>query len=323
MSKRQLKNPKLQVQGEDLIIWSQDRFDAGTYLDIPASDIPNNSIAQLVNAYSYPQWIEGRRGSKLYSSTALPTISTGYTASKSGTIITRTSGNKFGAADIGRYFVWDDGVNDQIIALIDEDNVAVAISETKSSQRGSIRGAVYGLSFHEETKKIVLHIDTRIFISDRAVSSWTEAIGLSFMSLCAGKSVMWPMDKYMIVFNANGIFKVRIDVSSPYYYQINSQVPTKLMDGSASTVTGDFVRRHTYTMSRLLNITSGGDRTTLEGEDGSPVVIEQESGSTKLNEDNIDYGETLNPLKFGTSVENMGKLTGGYIDSGMDTPCRS
>jgi hypothetical protein len=63
---------KNRSQAQQEVRFEQDRFNNGYIADIPGSDLPKDSMALLENFNAYPEYLEGRSGSQLYSSTALP-----------------------------------------------------------------------------------------------------------------------------------------------------------------------------------------------------------------------------------------------------------
>ncbi len=58
--------------GQQEVTFKQERFDAGYIYDLPASDLPKDSMALLENFNAYPEYLEGRSGTQLYSATSLP-----------------------------------------------------------------------------------------------------------------------------------------------------------------------------------------------------------------------------------------------------------
>lgn len=64
-----IKNRK-QSQKEQL--FQEGRFDAGWINDLPASDLPKGGMALLENFVGFPEYIEGRSGSRKFSDTVLP-----------------------------------------------------------------------------------------------------------------------------------------------------------------------------------------------------------------------------------------------------------
>jgi len=73
--------------------------------------------------------------------------STGYYGYKSGTTITRTSGVAFTAADVGRYFGWNNGKSDKIVAYIDANRVTTATSSTIGSLAIPSAGRISTVNF--------------------------------------------------------------------------------------------------------------------------------------------------------------------------------
>lgn len=65
-------------QGQQEVRFEQARFDGGWVNDLPGSDLPKDTMALLENFNAYPEYLEGRSGTQLYSSLTLPGSGTIY-----------------------------------------------------------------------------------------------------------------------------------------------------------------------------------------------------------------------------------------------------
>lgn len=63
---------KNRPQAQKEVRFEQDRFDGGYVNDIPPSDLPKDTMALLENFNAFPEYLEGRSGSQLYSALTLP-----------------------------------------------------------------------------------------------------------------------------------------------------------------------------------------------------------------------------------------------------------
>jgi hypothetical protein len=63
---------KNRKQGQQEVHFDQERFDGGWINDLPGSDLPKDTMALLENFRAYPEYLEGRPGTQLYSATTLP-----------------------------------------------------------------------------------------------------------------------------------------------------------------------------------------------------------------------------------------------------------
>lgn len=307
-----IKNPQNKVNAERPFDWDQRDFGGGTYLDPPASEIPDNSVVRADNCKVFPKWIEGRSGTKKWGTATLPVLSgrNNYEATKSGTTITKTAGNDFTAEDVDNYFIWPDGTHEQITGFISSTQVSVesgtSHSPATASDPASIRGPVNGWIFHQSKRLIVLHIDTRFFYSTAALPSWTEIYKKCYESPISDVSVMKIFSDFVFVFNSNGIFKIDLNLSIPEFWKANAAVPENTIIESAESSQSPYGRRYLIAMSR---ISGNGDRDRTT----SNSVIKQESGTPAPDpsNNNQDYREVFNPFPFGSATGSYQKLDCG------------
>ena len=306
---KQLVAPKSQLQSEDLIIREQRNW--GKFIgDIPASDISPADLSYLENMHSFPEFLEGRTGSRLFSDLTLPTLIDGITAEKEDNIVTASADVFTPSMVYNRYFVWPDDDNDEIVGFISATQVNVRNSGTKNSVGGcSIRGRVYGDYVNNKSRTVIIHIDTRLFYSNWFLDSYIEIPSESYEVLSETNTIFNEDDEYVFAINQNGVFKIAINKSNPYYYKINSPVPTTLITPVEKTEEKLIGRRYTYGCSRLAG-SYFGSRTGNQDDENIPLgVIEQESGTNMVNDDHKDYGEVFTEKMIGLGNETYGELT--------------
>lgn len=302
-------NPKTTQDNKRSITRVQEGFGAGMFDDIPAHKIPVNGVKYSTNYHLHGDRGEPRGGNRLWGDwenstahAALPSLPgrTGYSLTKSGTTVTKTVGTSFTAADVGNYIVYDDGVRERIDAYISATQVTMAVSTAHAASTAAyVMGPVNCIKFHKRTGKVVMHIDTRIFISsDRYISSWVECYNVTpEYSLDSSISFWDEKDIYAYFYNADGIFRLDLsdltDLSGnpPLYFKINTPTPSVAITDTARVDLG-YARKYVYQMIRLSG-TGDRDRNT------SGVTIEQISGPTAVNDDFKDYGKVWNEHPFG------------------------
>ena len=310
MPGRKVFRPVTQKFGEREIYRNQEKFDNGLMRDPPASDIPDTAMARLTNAVAYPEWIEGRRGSKVWSSIGYPAITgrTGYSLTLSGTTVTRSNGTAFSQSDVSNYIVFDDGTHYEITAFISATQVTVDLSGDKTASAGYLRGRVNANLFHSKMRKIVKHIGNEIFVAeDINITGWTRVIINSYRSPTNATSVLDELDDDAILITSNGIFRIYLDTSTPIAFKINDQVPNISITDVVRQERNTFCRRYLYSMSRLNGNTAIYDRTT------SGVKILQESGTNGIRYDLNDYGEVWRSSKWGDDTKTKGRLVGANV----------
>jgi len=323
---RKQRSPQSRSFDERDIFRKQEDFSAGVYQDLPVSQVPLNALAKLENFVNRGQRLSTRGGSKLWgdyststAAAALPSIRTGYastsTVSSNIRTISITAGDNFTTADIGRYYVRDNGDNERIQSIVTTTSIQTYTksADVTDDTAASIRGAVHGRYFHKTTKKIILHIDTRLYVTDVYIGSWTLTNKVCYDSLGDADSTFTEFGDYVIVANSNGIFKLDLSTTPYFYWKINTPVPSVLIsdvnalstDPQQSTDSDlyPYGRKRVYSMTRL----SG---TGVRDRNSSGVSIEQESGTTALDDNSIDFGVNwTDAIISSTDTDTFGTLT--------------
>lgn len=307
---QKIKNKARKDQAENLFDWEQKDFGGGTYLDPPASEIPDNSLVRADDCKVYPGWIEGRTGTKLWGTALLPTLPDrdNYIATKSGYIITKTQGQGFTVDDVDNYFIWPDGTHEQIAEFLTATTVRVrsadAHSPATAANPGSIRGPINCIHFHSTKRLIIMQIDTRFFYSTIAVTAWTEIYLKSMDAPISDVSVMSEFGDFVFVFNSNGIFKIDIGLTIPEAFKANATIPENTITEVTESQARPYVRRYLYAMSKLGGV-GNRDRTTANTE------IKLESGTPAADPDNDfqDFRAVANTVPFGTDYGEYQVLT--------------
>ena len=301
---RKVFHPISQKFGEREIYRDQNTFAGGLYADPPHSEIPDNAVARLENAHAHSQYLRGRNGSRLYSDTTYPAITgkTGLTLSQSGTLITRTGGS-FTQADVSNWIVWDDGTNTEITRYISATVVETQFSATRTSTNAYIRGRVNSRYWHSTLRKIVMHIGNEFYVADSiAMSTWTRIIILEGTPSNATSSFD-EQDDFTICGTSNGLFKIVLDTTYPYAFQINSPVPTVKVSSGVQEDQKTYGRRVLYSMCRMTG------EEPFRNRNSANTDIELESGTVEATEDEDDFSEIWTEEKIGANTKTQGRLT--------------
>ena len=327
---RKSKKPSVEAQSNIINI---DQTDFGRMMyDIPASEIGDN-VHRLVNAHDYGKYIEGRTGSKeaTYLPTTLPKYPsyTSFRAYQSGHTVYRQSGAAFTNALLGQWMCWptDPVVRNEIIGVVGADSLLVAKLDTQAEQSGTyIQGKTHVLYQHKMNKRFFLHIDSRLFYASFGDSTWTQIFQMGYYGLADSKSYVYEFDDYLVIVNENGIFKIKINADVPYFFKMNSPPPRVLIGDVAETELLTYGRPYIYSSSKLTgndkwrytkSLTRDRDRTDTEADDGA-TLIEQETGTTRLNNNKKDFGSVFTELPIGSGLETYGVLTCGNWVAGTD-----
>jgi len=313
-------DPSSVPQKERRIVRKQTDYSAGMFLDGPDRNVPEGGVRDLKNFSNKKTNLEARGGSKRWSDSKLPTLKTSvgvernyYTAIKYSNLVTVTAGGDFTANDIGNFFVFKNGISTGIdrhykITAVNVALQVLTVNDLKTSHTQasncSVRGQVNGLYPHKTLRKIILHIDRRVFVSDSNVTSWEESYCISYKKPHNSLSKIVEHENYAFLINSNGLFKIDLIKSPSLFFQMNSRVPSVRVTGvgSVSELT-PYCRNYTFSMSRLNGI-GERDRETLG------VYIECESGTVVYDPDHKDYGSmcTADPISVFHPI-SVGSLT--------------
>ena len=301
---RFLKDPKRRA-AQPIINWIQERFNL-MYRDIPASELPDGSLFNVYNMLLYGNWAEVRPGTRLWAEADIPTLaedfvfSAGgapisplpdipgrqhYYASKTGTIITKTSGMDFISTDLYKYFVWPDGIRDIIIEVLNYDQVRVKSDEEHADcTTGKIQGRINQRIWHDESRLLFFHIDKRVFYTDWKMSSFHEVMNVSGHSPADEKSSMDEYDGFIYLWTSNGIFKIDHKENVIQMVWINSSISEADYTALAKSSFNKIARRYVNTMSVLT-----GEGIRDRGIEGVRII--KESGPNPVRRDSGDYDD--------------------------------
>lgn len=293
-------------------------FADGAFQDLDGALVPTNGVHKLCNYRAKRNGLEARGGTKLWTTTAIPSMPgrDGYSLTKSGSTVTKTVGVNFSADDVGYYIVYDDGIHERISAYISSTQVTV---DTDTAHAASTSAFIHGpinapILYHESQEKYVLFIDRRLFYSDTiTIDSWTEIVksGIFIDPMCA-ISDMRIFDEGMVLYNRYGIY--RIDLENLMYWRMNSAIPANVLDTEVQGVDDVYCRRQIYKMARLDGAGQNGRRYD------SGVTILQESGTVlpSANISDNDYAEIWTERPIGPGDTTYGTLTGGALVAPYD-----
>lgn len=292
-------------------------FANGAFQDLDGALVPSNGVHKLYNYRAKRNGLETRGGTKLWTTTSVPSLPgrDGYSLTKTGSTVTKTVGENFSADDVGYYIVYDDGVHERISAYISTTQVTV---DTDTVHAASTSAFIHGpinapIIYHESQEKYVLFIDRRLFYSDTiTIDSWTEIIksgsGIDPMSAISDMRIF---DEGMVLFNRYGVY--RIDLDNLMYWQMNTDVPNNVLTNEVKGTDDTYCRRQLYKMARLDGAGQNGKRYN------SGVSILQESGTVLPNTSDNDFAEIWTERPVGPGDTSYGLLTGAILSTPYNT----
>lgn len=309
--------------------WEQDNFNRGMVKNAPHCDIPINSLALLRNAHAHPTECQPRSGKYPWSNIQPPVLEirsgclvtprSGYTASKTGNIVTATQAI-FTQTDVSNYIVFpSDEVNyhEEIQEYLSAYRVRVRDTGDRPETTGCWLHAKKNLwEFHSAQKRIVIQWGQDVYVADDLqMSSWTKAICISMDQPSNSISDWDEMDDYGVIFNSNGIYLVVFSAPYPVIFRKNTSVPTAIIEQNDQT--DELVYRYDYTYS-MSNLSNSGIRSRIT----PGTLIQQESGTCAIDENlstPADYGSTWKSRRIDSGEKTQGRLVGETIgDSNLN-----
>jgi len=292
--------PGTNLTDRQLPRFDQDSFASGLIKDFPASEIPDTAIARGSNVVVYPNEIQGRLGSLLYTLNELPPLlgRTGYGATKAGYIITADT-NMFTEDDVGNYWVWPgtETVHEEITRYINGLNVEVRTSDTRAFTAGCyMRGKVNFWHFHSVLKKWLLLLGNELWTVDIPMDTWTRVQVISKAGFFNTVTKVEEFDDYSwIVFNANGHFHVSDYWEKHFAWKRNIAIPNIKIPDIAATAATFYGYNYLYSAARLTEMGNFIDRL-------SPSRIEMETVTNAWDEAGGDYAEINTALPISQSA---------------------
>jgi hypothetical protein len=271
-----------------MIEFNQNSFASGLIQDFPASQIPDNAIAEGKNVVVYPKEIQGRLGTTLYSTVELPPLTgkTGLVAIKTGYIITCTS-NIFTDDDVGNYWVWPgtETTHEEIIRYINGTHVEVATSGDRVLTTGCyMRGKVNLWKFHSVQNVWLFLLGTEFWIADRDITSFTlvPVISLGYTPFSSVSQAEEFDNQSWIVFNSAGHWHITFYQNMWLAWKRNIPIPNIYIP--EITGSGSYEYGYIYSVARLTEMGIFIDRLT-------PSKIELETGTNTWNDKYEDWSD--------------------------------
>lgn len=298
---------------------TQTDFSGALIKNAPHDEIPPNALAGLINANTFPREIQPRLGTRLINFT-IPSIRTGITATKNGTIITA---DDFTEESVSNYFVWpDEDVHDEIIEYISATQVRVHRFNNKNATAGCwMHGRLNLWKWHQSQDKMVWQWGEKVYINEISLLNNYIILGNLTEALCVSRETPnnvisdWSeMDDYGIIYNSNGIFLVEFNI--PTIFKKNTPIPTRLPDDVERSTDSKYRYDILYSMSRL----SGQG---LRNRETRGTLILQESGTTQISTEQNparDNAIIWTENRIDNGIRTNGMLIGATLAAAQQTP---
>lgn len=296
-------------------------FKSGMVNDGPKSRVPDNGMHRIINYLNRIDRLDARQGSKQWSVATINDLAmTGYTgyastSSVSGNVrtITKSAGASFVSTMVGKWFVFDNLVAEQIKSYTSATEIKTYTqrSQAITTTAGKIRDKCYGQHYHSKQKKFVVQVGSSIYVSDGVnVNTWTQAYCDTEDALTEANTIFDEFQNFVFFANGSMIYKLDLTATPLLFYAINVPSPTAKILGNETlfnTETNPYRRRYIYGMLRARYSSTGHHNRETPG-----VVIERESATTA-------FAQEANPTRItvtANSTDNTLTATAhGLVDN--------
>lgn len=303
MSKRVIVNASKQ-RNERIINRNIDNMSGGMVSDIEPTEISPNALYHLENAVGFPDRLEGRRGSALFSDRRLP-VSKTYDVTVLDGIV--TSVDIFDDDVVGGIFCfWEDGNNfsSRVVEKIDDYNVRINLETTiDTTTEVGLRGNINGSYFDNTSNSVIMVLGGRVYISELVYSTseanFSEWYNVAPINGSIGDSVcdIHMINDNVFINNESGLY--RLSTEKGYFWKCNVDGPlieNKLKEVKYVTPL-QYGYRYMYTYSRFTDKTSQNRFDGVVEHETCPVVIN--------NSSQTDYSTIYNSLPNGYTYLNL------------------
>lgn len=252
------------------------------------------------------------------------TQSTLFDTAKSGDEISRVGGPLFTHAMVGNFWVWGDGTSEFIIGIINDAVAAnrklvVDSTTVKAAEQLSdcyIAGPLLAQLFHRRSRRIVAQYGRQLYTTDAVpMTKWNSVILEVEDRPADAEGFPFEEGDDAILINKMADYRVKVDTDEPYAWCLNAAIP--LEKGSYDTDSPNTANysfeeddSHPHLYDYLHSLTrfrlpSEGRVMDLDRTDVSKgMVIEQETGSTKIDGDGVDYTEIATRFPVGSQYDS-------------------
>lgn len=172
-------------------------------------------------------------------------------------------------------------------------------------------GTTYAKFDHIKAGLIIWLIGATAYVSDKAMTTFTEVLDLSQTAIAAGDAQIEPDDEHAILATTSGIFRIVLNDSNGYYmYPVNTARPTDVLANIAATDTLVYGYNYVIAYSRI----NSGDRWYVDGTGAlysrthPDAILELETGTAKeVTEENF-YSELYFEEKAGDANHVLNSL---------------
>ncbi|HUX57152.1 MAG TPA: hypothetical protein VMV77_09265 [Bacteroidales bacterium] len=312
-------------KNENLIPYEIDNFGAGLIKGLPASKIPGNAVAHATDVIIHKNEIVGREGCVRFAgnyNVVIPPIDnrTGYTASKSGKIITAPA-STFTEADASNYFVFPGSPDThyEITEYISDTQVRVhSEGDHTSTLNCYLRGKTNLMEWHKIARRWIFMWGQDIYI---AKWNMDELVRCRIISRDLPNNATSGYDDFdnlsSIIFNSNGMFRIDLEREIPLVYKLNVPIPNRAIPDITKTTTSEYNYHYLYSACRLFE---DGVKETVELLDNLipqnsssvnrllPSRIEQETGTNIWDASFKDYADVYTDDPIGRVLHLFGAI---------------
>jgi len=172
-------------------------------------------------------------------------------------------------------------------------------------------GTVHAHLDHAKAELVVWQIGTSVYVSDKSLSTFTEVLNISGLTLTDVDASLQPDEDNAILSTPAGILRIVLDYDNGYYmYQVNASRPTTLITDSAETDDKPWGYNYLFSIARIRG-TGNRNRTgsdELEFESGTAKNDDSERTYSQIffeNEISDDNEQLVSMLTMPSGVQGM------------------
>lgn len=250
--------------------------------------------------------------------------STRFDATKSGNEISRVSGPLFLHAMVGNFWLWGDGTSDFITGIINDPTPAnrKLIVDSTTAKTGAqqsdcyIAGPCVAQLFHKRARRMFAQYGRRFYTTDTVpMTKWIEVLveAEDLAADCEG----WTFEDgdWAVLVNKMADYRIKVEADEPYAWRLNAAVPIE--KGTYDTDSGNqanYAAEEDESHPHLYHYLHSLTRFRLPAEDApmfldrtdasKGMLIEQQTGPTKIDDDGNDYTEIATRFPVGPQYES-------------------
>ncbi len=252
------------------------------------------------------------------------TSATLFGVTKSGSVISYVSGPIFLHSMVGNFWVWGDGTSEFITGITNNATpssrtLTLDSATTKSGDQLSncyIAGPLVAGLFHRRARRMVEQHGRQLYTTDAVpMTKWIEVVAEVEDLPSDAEGYMFEDGDDAILVNMLADYRIKVVTDEPYAWRLNAEIPQEkgtydTDSPNAANYAAEEDNSHPHLYDYLHSLT----RFRLPAEDtpmfldrtdaDKGMLIEQQTGTTKIDGDGLDYTEIATRFPVGAQFDS-------------------